>query len=132
MTRMTPGVKRVRRSDAPIASTDHQVAEPRRTPATRTAGLAGPPSPPRPRVAASAANERMVAGLAIVSPSVETYAHGRPVPDFVEASAGRFERSKRMRSPSPINTAPPTSAKGLRPLEAALITTANPNAAIAA
>src|SRR5258708_21192591 len=110
MARMTAGVKRVRRSDAPIGSRQRQVAEPARTPATRTAGLAGPPAPPRLSVAASAANERMVAGLVTVKPRVETYAHGSPVPEVTLASVDVSERSKRMRRPIPVNTAPPTKA----------------------
>src|SRR5258708_11778238 len=107
---MTAGVKRVRRSDAPIASTHHQVAEPARTPATRTAGLAGPPAPPRLSVAASAANERMVAGVVIVKPRVGPYAHERPVPEVTLASADTAERLYRMRRPIPINTPPPNPA----------------------
>src|SRR5258708_5281309 len=129
---MTAGVKRVRRSDAPIASTHHQVAEPARTPATRTAGLAGPPAPPRLSVAASAANERMVAGVVTVKPRGETDAHGSPGPEVTLAAVDESERPKRMRRPIPINTAPPTRANGRRPLDTALITTANPNAAMAA
>src|SRR5260370_19350410 len=104
---MTAGVKRVRRSDAPIASTHHQVAEPARTPATRTAGLAGPPAPPRLSVAASAANERMVAGVGIVKPRVEPYAPESPVPEVTLASAGTSERLNRMRRPITVNTRPP-------------------------
>src|ERR1700681_4933057 len=98
---MTEGVKRARRSDAPIASAPHQVADPRSTPPTNAAGLAGPPPPPRLSVAASAANEMMVAGFVIVNPSVERYAHARPGPEVAGASAGRARRSNRIRSPSP-------------------------------
>src|SRR5260370_23447823 len=104
---MTAGVKRVRRSDAPIASTHHQVAEPARTPATRTAGLAGPPAPPRLSVAASAANERMVAGLVIVKPRVEPYAHQSPVPEGTLASADTSARLHTIRTPIPRHTPPP-------------------------
>src|SRR5258708_22001638 len=118
---MTAGVKRVRRSDAPIASTHHQVAEPARTPATRTAGLAGPPAPPRLSVAASAANERMVAGVGIVKPRGETYAHESPGPHLTLASADLSPPSERMRRPSPIRTPPPAHAKDLPPLAPALI-----------
>src|SRR5258708_5099652 len=129
--RIKAGVRRERRSDAPSASTHHQVADPRITPPTSTAGLAGPPPPLRPRVAARAAKEMIVAGLATVSPSVERYAQARPDP-VAGASSGLFGRSNRIRSPSAINTAPPVRANGLRPLTTTLITAASPNAAIAA
>src|ERR1700686_2411379 len=132
MPRMTEGVKRARRSDAPIASAPHQAADPRRTPPASAAGLAGPPPPPRLSVAASAANEMTVAGLVIVSPSVETYAHGRPVLEVLATSAGLFLRSNRIRSPSPTKTAPPIRANGLRPPATRVMATAKPNAAIAA
>src|SRR5258708_40349380 len=117
MARMTAGVKRVRRSDAPIASTHHQVAEPRRTPATRTAGLAGPPAPPRLSVAASAANERMAAGVVPVKPRGQTYAHGSPGPEAPLASVGESERSERIRRAIPIHTAAPTRADRRPPLD---------------
>jgi len=71
MRRTTIGVSRVRSRDAATANTHHQVAEPRNTPTTRAAGFPSPPSAPSPRVAASAANEMIVAGLVIVRPSVE-------------------------------------------------------------
>src|SRR5258708_4573779 len=124
---MTAGVRRVRRSDAPTASTHHQAADPRSTPPTITAGLAGPPPPLRPSVAARAAKEMIVAGLVTVNPSVETYAHARPDP-VAGASARPLGRPNKSRSPGPINTAPPPRAKGLPPPATTPTTPAKPKA----
>ena len=132
MARITAGVKRALERETPIASVTHQTADPRSTPPANVAGLARPAPPPRSRVAASAPKETMVAGLVIVSPKVERYAQARPAPEGAGASAGHSVRSNRILSPSPINTAPPISAKGLRPPATAPITTTKPNAAIAA
>ena len=68
---MTAGDKRPRSDDAATASTHHHIADPSSTPVTSTAGFTIPIPALNPNAAASAANERMVAGLLIVSPSVD-------------------------------------------------------------
>src|ERR1700738_4461889 len=80
MPRMTVGVMRPRSDDAVTVSRHHQAADPSSTPPTSAAGLTKPAPAPNPNVAASAANEMIVAGFVIVSPNVETYAHAKPVP----------------------------------------------------
>lgn len=69
--RTTAGVIRVRRIETPNARMHHHAAEPTSTPSVTAAGLAREPLVPRPRDAASAAKEMMVAGFVMVMPSVE-------------------------------------------------------------
>src|SRR5438132_12347812 len=69
--RTTPGVRRARSSEAASTRMHHHAAEPSSTPATTSAGPANEPPVPKPRVAARAANEMIVAGLVTVSPRVE-------------------------------------------------------------
>src|SRR5712692_407209 len=75
--RTTAGVMRARKRDTPMARTHHHAAGPNSTPATTSAGLARPVPTPNPSVAASAANETIVAGLVIVRPRVDAYAPAR-------------------------------------------------------
>src|SRR5439155_5487751 len=69
--RTIAGVSRARSSEAAVTRMHHHAAEPSSTPATTSAGPANEPPVPRPSVAASAANEMIVAGLVTVSPRVE-------------------------------------------------------------
>src|SRR3981081_2021278 len=80
MRRMKVGVKRPLSDEAARASRHHQAADPSSTPATSAAGLTKPAPAPNPNVAARAANEMIVAGFVMVRPSVEAYAHARPLP----------------------------------------------------
>src|SRR5438309_2265581 len=78
--RTTRGVRRARSSDAARTRMPHHAADPSSTPATTRAGRKNEPLVPRPSVAASAANEMIVAGLVIVRPTVERYAQASPRP----------------------------------------------------
>jgi len=69
--RTTAGVSRALSREAASTRMHHQAAEPSSTPATTSAGPLNERPVPKPRVAASAANERIVAGLVIVRPSVD-------------------------------------------------------------
>lgn len=69
--RTTEGVMRARSKDAPATKTHHHAAEPRSTPSVTEAGLSNEPDVPKPRVAARAANDRIVVGFVIVNPTVD-------------------------------------------------------------
>ena len=67
------GVTRVRSVPMTVVRTTHHVVEPSRTPSTTSA--ASPVAPlVTPRPANSAPNDRIVIGLAIVSPRIDRYA----------------------------------------------------------
>ena len=70
--RITTGVNRARSTEVATTSTHHHAAEPSSTPRTTTAGRRNDPPVPSPSVAASAANDTMVAGFVMVRPRVET------------------------------------------------------------
>src|SRR5258708_14923835 len=69
--RTTASVIRWRKKDTPNARQTHHAADPSSTPKRTTAGLAKEPVVPSPSDAASAANEMIVAGLVMVTPTVE-------------------------------------------------------------
>src|SRR3989442_1663952 len=130
--RTTAGVSRALSREAASTRMHHQAAEPSSTPATTSPGPAKEPPVPKPSAAASAANEMIVAGLVIVSPSVETSAQASPRPVGFAAASPSRRRSNRMRRPNPTRTAPPTTASGRRPLTNAAVRAARPKVAMAA
>src|SRR5471032_1115006 len=73
------GVMRERRRPRAVLSASHQAADPTNTPATSQHPAATPPEVPSPNAANTAANERIVAGLANVRRKVEAQAPRSPV-----------------------------------------------------
>src|SRR5690349_1965100 len=123
---------RVRSSDTPTTRTHHHATEPSSTPITTSEGRRNEPPVPSPSVAASAAKDTIVAGLVIVSPRVDAYAHATPRPLLAFVAVASRRRAIRTVTSSPYRIASPTTTNGRRPAANAVVSAVTPSVAIAA
>src|SRR5437588_5712203 len=133
MVRTTAGVTRARRAVVTAARMNHQLAEPRPTPATTSAGFVHEPLSPAPSAAASAANEMTVAGLVMVRPRIEVYAQASPAPLTFVVRLRVSGVLTTARTPMTTSARPPASASQRAAGARAVVTTAaTPKTATAA
>ena len=131
--RIARGVIRVRRPATTPVRIAHQATEPANTPATTAVAPPTPPVP-APMLANSAANDRIVAGLVSVSPTIESQPpSGVPSrPGSSRAVAGPARRaSRRAFAASTSSTEPPTMPSQRSMPTSSSVTAVSPNAAIA-